>query len=399
VNAVLEPSRLTARDAVRVASIGLRTRKLRAALSALGIMIGIASLVAVLGLSESSRSALLAQLDQLGTNLLQVQAGQGIGLGSGELPGTAKAMIGRIDGVQSVSAVSGLDAHVYRNDHVPESRTSGISVKAADTDLAKTLQGTIADGRFLDAASGRYPTVVLGAVAAERLGIRDLSAQPKVWLGSQWFVVVGILEPMALSADVDRSALIGYEAAASYLDQEPAPSTLYVRTDPAMVDAVLNVIPATTNPENPDEVEASRPSDVLEARNAADNAFTSLFLGLGAVALLVGGVGIANVMVISVLERRSEIGLRRALGATRRHVGVQFLGEALLLAVIGGTTGVGLGSLVTTVYANYRGWGVLIPPVALGGGVAAALVIGAVAGLYPAARAARLSPTEALRTA
>lgn len=395
----LAPSRLSARDVLRVASIGLRTRKLRSALSALGITIGIASLVAVLGLSDSSRSALLAQLDELGTNLLQVQAGEGIGLGSAELPGTAKDMVGRIDGVEAVSAVSSLDANVYRNDLVPSSRSGGITVKAADTDLQRTLQGSLARGRFLDEASSRYPVTVLGAVAAERLGINDLESRPKVWLGDRWFAVVGILKPMALSSDVDRAALIGYGAAATYLGQEPAPSTLYVRTTPEMVDTVLEVLPQTANPENPDQVEASRPSDVLEARNAADNAFTSLLLGLGGVALLVGGVGIANVMVISVLERRSEIGLRRALGATRRHVGLQFIGEALLLAVVGGSSGVALGSTVTAGYASYRGWGVLIPPVAKGGGFAAALVIGAIAGLYPAARAARMSPTEALRRA
>ena len=398
MKAELAPSRLTPRDVVRVASIGLRTRKLRAGLSALGITIGIASLVAVLGLSESSRSALLAQLDRLGTNLLQVQAGEGLGIGSGELPGTAKAMVGRIDGVQSVSTVSDLDANVYRNDLVPTSRSAGITVKAADLDIVRTLQGSVDEGRLLDAATSRYPTTVLGAVAADRLGIRNLDASPKVWLGERWFTVVGILDPMELSPDIDRAALVGYEAA-SYLGQDPAPSTLFVRTAPEMVDAVLNVLPATANPENPDEIEASRPSDVLEARNAADNAFTSLFLGLGAVALLVGGVGIANVMVISVLERRSEIGLRRALGATRRHVGLQFIGEALMLATVGGATGVVLGAAVTAAYASYRGWGVLIPPVAVGGGLAAALIIGAVAGLYPAGRAARMSPTEALRTA
>ena len=123
-----------------------------------------------------------------------------------------------------------------------------------------------------------------------------------------------------------------------------------------------------------------------------------VFLGLGAVALLVGGVGIANVMVISVLERRSEIGLRRALGATKGHVGVQFLAEALLLAVAGGLAGVVLGATVTAVYALGRGWSVVVPAPAMAGGLLAALAIGAVAGLYPALRAARLAPTEALRT-
>jgi putative ABC transport system permease protein len=401
VQVPLERSQLSFRDAMRVSSIGLRTRKLRAALSALGITIGIASMVAVLGLSESSRSALLAQLDKLGTNLLQVQAGSGIGLGNAQLPATAKPMIGRIDGVQGVSGVASVSGNVYRTDKIPSTQSGGITIKAVDTDLLHTLNGSMATGRFLDSALEQYPVAVLGAVAAQRLGITDLSAQPRIWLGNKWFAVSGILNTLTLSADLDRAAMVGYDAAATYLGSPEGmpPTTLYIRTDPTKVDSVLNVLPAMANPANPDQVQASRPSDVLQARNAANNAFTSLFLGLGAVALLVGGVGIANVMVISVLERRSEIGLRRALGAARRHVGIQFLGEALILATIGGSAGVALGSAVTAAYAHLRGWGVLIPPVAIVGGIGAALVIGAVAGMYPAARAARLSPTEALRTA
>jgi putative ABC transport system permease protein len=401
VQLALERSHLSFRDALRVSSIGLRTRKLRAALSALGITIGIASMVAVLGLSESSRSALLAQLDRLGTNLLQVQAGSGIGLGNAQLLATAKPMIGRIDGVQDVSGVANVTGNVYRTDKIPSTHSGGITIKAVDTDLLGTLNGSLAAGRFLNAATEQYPVAVLGSVAAQRLGITDLRASPRIWLGHQWFAVAGILKTLTLSADLDRAAMVGFDAASKYLGAAEGmpPTVLYVRTDPSKVDSVLNVLPATANPANPDQVQASRPSDVLQARNAANNAFTSLFLGLGAVALLVGGVGIANVMVISVLERRSEIGLRRALGAARRHVGIQFLGEALILATIGGVAGVLLGSGATAIYARLRGWGVLIPPVAIAGGIGAALVIGAIAGMYPAARAARLSPTEALRTA
>ena len=361
-------------------------------------MIGIASMVAVLGISESSKSDLLAQLDRLGTNLLTVQAGTGIGLGNAQLPDEAVAMIERIGPVDEVSSVSDIEANVYRTDFVPSGQSRGITVKSVDTDLLATMQGTLAAGRFLDEAGANYPTVVLGAVAAERLGIVDLDGSPLVWLGDQWFAVIGILDPLDLSADLDRTAMIGQGAAATYFDADNVPSAIYVRTAPEHVDTVMGVLGATTNPENPDQVEVARPTDALEARDAAESAFTSLFLGLGAVALLVGGIGIANVMVISVLERRAEIGLRRALGATKRHVAVQFLSEALLLAVIGGIGGVILGSAVTAAYASIRGWGILIPQVALIGGFAAALVIGAVAGLYPAIRAARLSPTEALRT-
>ncbi len=394
----IEPSRLHAGDVFRTATVGLRTRKLRATLSALGIMIGIASLVAVLGLSDSSRSDLLSQLDRLGTNLLVVQAGTGIGLGDGELPDAAPAMVERIGPVEAVSAVGSVDANVYRTDFVPSTRSGGISVSAVDINLLDTLEGTIADGRFLDDASASYPTVVLGSIAADRLGIYSTAGDPLVWLGDEWFAVIGILDPLELAGSLDRSAIVGVQAAEEYLSYDGVASSIYVRTNPEWVDGVMGVLPATVNPENPDQVEVSRPSDALEARAAAENAFTALFLGLGVVALIVGGVGIANVMVISVLERRSEIGLRRALGATKRHVALQFLMEALLLALVGGIGGVLLGAGVTAAYSQIRGWDVLIPTIAITGGLAAALVIGAVAGLYPAARAARLSPTEALHT-
>ncbi len=395
----LEPSRLHSADALRTASVGLRTRKLRAALSALGIMIGIAAMVGVLGLSESSKSDLLAQLDRLGTNLLTVQAGTGIGIGSGELPSEAAGMISRIGPVEQTSTISAVDANVYKSDYVPGGQTGGITVQAVDVNLLDTLAGSVADGKFLDPATATYPTAVLGSVAAERLGIREVTGTQQIWLGDQWFTVIGVLDEFELNPDLDRAALVGMSTAEDYLDHEVVPSSILIRVDPDHVDDVTSVLSATANPQNPEEVEVSRPSDALEAKEAADDAFTALFLGLGAVALLVGGVGIANVMVISVLERRSEIGLRRALGATKRHVAVQFLGEALLLSAVGGIGGVVLGWAVTGVYANVRGWATLVPPIAIAGGLVAALLIGAVAGLYPAIRAARMSPTEALRSA
>ena len=394
--APLGPSRMTAADVLRTGSLGLRTRRLRAALSALGIAIGIASMVAVLGISESSKADLLAQLDELGTNLLRVAPGESFFGDDTQLPESAPGMLGRVAGVQRVAAVRDLGLTVRRNDLVDPEETGGIAVAAADRTLAETVAARMRSGRFLDAATARYPTVVLGSGAADQLGIDD--AGSRVFIGGRWFTVIGILEPVALAPALDSSVLIGFDAAARWFQEERDASTIYVRADPdAIASGMRDVLGASANPERAEEVDVSRPSDALEARAAAKTAFTSLFLGLGAVALLVGGVGIANVMVISVLERRSEVGLRRALGATRRHVGAQFACESLLLAAAGGAVGVALGALVTAGYAQSRGWTTVVPPAALAGGLAAALVIGAVAGVYPALRAARLSPTDALR--
>jgi putative ABC transport system permease protein len=392
-------SRLLPADLLRVGSVGLRTRRLRAALSAVGIAIGIASMVAVLGISESSKADLLAQLDRLGTNLLTVTPGESFFGEAATLPDKAALSTRGLPGVgraTSVSVVEGVT--VRRSALVPEAETNGITVLAADPGLLETLGGSLASGREIDAGTGALPAVVLGAVTAQRLGIDRTDGAVQVAVGGLSLTVVGVLDTMPLAPDLDRAAFVGRPFAQERLGASASPTSVYVRADDSRVTEVRDLLGAQVNPQAPEEVGVSRPSDALEAKVAAQGAFTALFLGLGAVALLVGGVGIANVMVISVLERRSEIGLRRALGATRRHVTVQFLTESLLLAVIGGVVGALLGALVTAGYAISQGWEVVVPAVALGGGVTAALAIGAIAGLYPARRAARLSPTEALRT-
>ena len=395
----LERSRLRAADILRVGSSGLRTRPLRTALSTVGIAIGIAAMVAVLGLSASSQADLDAQIAALGTNLLQVQAGEGFGRGSGQLPDDAVLMTSRIGPVTEVSSITQLEATVRRSTAISEGVTGGISVFAADVGLLGVLDLAMTDGTFLDEATSAYPAVVLGSEAARILGVTDVADGLRVVIGDEWFGVVGILGTSMVAEGLDRAVVIGYGAAETYLaGDDVAPQVIYLRTREGAVQAVRDVLPATVNPQTPEEVEVSRPSDALAAQDAADDAFTSLFLGLGAVALLVGGIGIANVMVIAVIERRTEIGLRRALGATKAHIRRQFLTEALLLAGAGGVVGVALGAAVTAAYASTQEWAVVVPPIAMAGGIVASLAIGALAGAYPAARAAALPPTDALRS-
>jgi putative ABC transport system permease protein len=386
-------------DLARVASVGIRTRKLRAGLSALGIAIGVAAIVAVLGLSSSSQAGLISQIDQLGTNLLTVTNGQSFTGKSVELPKTAPGMISRIGPVTQVQYTGTVsNANVYRNALIPAIDANAISVDAASLGLLQALRATMAQGHYLNAATAHEPVVVLGAAAAQRLGIDRVFSGERVWVDSQWFYVAGILNPAALVPAIDSSVLVGFPAAETYLGFDGHPSTIYVRAQTDQVAAVQSVLAATANPENPGGVNVSQPSAALVARADAQSALNGLFLGLGAVALLVGAVGVANIMVISVLERRSEIGLRRALGATTGHIRIQFLAEAMLLSLLGGAVGVALGVLATAIYATTKGWAIDVPVLAWAGGFGAALLIGAVAGLLPALRAARMSPTEALWT-
>jgi putative ABC transport system permease protein len=394
----LIPARLTAGDLARVGSVGLRTRRLRAALSALGIAIGVAAIVAVLGLSSSSQAGLLAEIDRLGTNLLTVTNGKSFTGKNAELPIRAPAMIARIGPVEQVQYIGATTANAYRSPLIPKIQTGALTVDAASLGLPRALGTTVSEGSYLNAATAREPVCVLGAAAAQQLGIDRIYPGERVWVGGMWFSVTGILNPAVLTPEIDSAVLVGFPAAQRYLGLDGHPSTIYLRAQTSRVGAVHSVLAQTANPEAPNEVDVSQPSTALTARAQAKGAFNGLFLGLGAVALLVGAVGVANIMIISVLERRSEIGLRRALGATKGQIRTQFLSEAILLALTGGAVGVAAGALATLVYATTKRWTVVIPTEAWAGGIAAAIAIGALAGLLPAIRAARLSPTEALRT-
>lgn len=392
-------SRLRIADAWGLAAGGLGGRPVRTVLSAAGVALGAATVVAVLGISTSSRAQLIAEIDALGTNLLTVSPGQAFSGPGTTLPRTAPAMVRRVGPVLATSAIGDVapDMHVFRNDRISSANTNGIAVYAAEDTLLATLQGHLAAGRFLNAASEHLPAVVLGAQAAQALGVDRADGSIEVWLGRHQFSVVGILRPLALAPELDLSALVGYPIAEQLLRADGSPAEIYVRADPTTVDAVSSVLAATADPAAPQDVTVANPSDALVARADASAAFESLFLALGAVALVVGGVGVANVMVISVLERRGEIGLRRALGARRVHVAMQFVAESVLLAGLGGAAGAAIGAFATAVYSAARHWSTTVPVTDLGAALFAALAVGAVAGVYPAMRAARLSPLEALR--
>ncbi|MEH1164649.1 ABC transporter permease [Micromonospora sp. CPCC 205539] len=388
------PIRLSPADVARLGAAGLLARPLRVFLSALGIAIGIGAMLAVVGISNSSRAELDRTLDRLGTNLLTAAPGKTQAGEEAALPERSTALAGRIGPVESVSATGAVDRSVYRNDRIPAGQTGSIAVLATQPDLLTVVDATMRAGSWFTPATASYPTVVLGATAARRLDVPGVGV--RVWLGGEWFAVIGILAPVPLVEELDSAALVGWDAARTYLGFDGHPSRLYVRAAPPQVAAVRAVLGRTVNPEAPNEVAVSRPSDALAAQQATDSALNGLLLGLGGVALVVGGVGIANTMVISVLERRAEVGLRRALGATRGQIRGQFLAESLLLSALGCAGGTLLGVVVTSLYAASQGWPVVVPPWAMAGALAATLLIGAVAGLYPAVRASRLAPTEAL---
>ena len=398
ITAATRPVRLAPLDLLGLGLLGIRTRRMRAALSALGISIGIATMIVVTGIPASSQQALMNELSALGTNTLQATAAPSQ-QEPVKLPEESVAMVARIGPVLVASAVANTHTVIRRSDWIDPNDGSGITVLASQLNLPQAINARVRVGRFLDAGTQRLPVVVLGAVTATRLGVTDLTSAaspPQLMIADRWFTVVGILAPTPLYPEIERAALVGWDAARSELGFDGHPTVIYLQARESAIEAVRAVLPATIYPQQPSQVMVTRPSEALAAKRATENTFSTLFLGLAVVALLVGGIGVANTMVISVLERRSEIGLRRALGANRGQIRGQFLTESVALAALGGIAGTLLGVLATAGYATYHGWPVVVPASATLAGLGGAVLIGMIAGVYPSVRAARLTPTEAL---
>ncbi len=384
-------------DLFFVALYGVKARKGRTAMTSIGIGIGIAAIVAVTGISSSGRADLLATLESFGTNLIKASPQAGFFGTQESLPEGVLGMVERIGPVEEVTSTTRADLLVRRSNFISTFEGGGISTLITSEELLEVIGGSLVEGRFIQDDLSNLPVTVLGAVSAQRLGINNLEIPTKILIDDEWFGVIGILDELTIHPDLDRSVFIGYGVAKTLFDIDEEPTTIYLRANPSYIEDVVNVLAPSMNPENPDQVEVSRPSDALEAQQAAETAFTNLLLGLGSVALLVGGVAIANVMVMSVLERRMEIGVRRSLGATRREIRYQFLLESVVLSGIGGFVGVVLGVVITLGYTNYSNIIFSIPVWQIFGAVVLALLIGAVSGVYPAIKASRIQPAEAVR--
>lgn len=401
----LKRSHLSPLDAWKVAWQGVASRPQRSFLAAIGIAVGVAALVALTGISDSNRAALMEELDSMGANLLVVQPANGPDGKPVPLPASAVDAIRRQDGVEAVGGLKKIpdSVHAYRTDVVAQGETNGLGVMAATPSLYNALGASMESGSWFDEASRALPTVVLGAEAAARLGKPTIG--DRLWIGNEWYSLLGVLSPIELAEGINTAVLLGDQWSAQHFANDPLAtgltsgdwSQIYVQSAPGGVADLRDRVAAAASPGSP-HVAVAALSDLGGARTVADTMLETLGLALGGIALAVGGVGIANTMVVSVMERRGEIGLRRALGARSTQMVAQFLTESTVLSFLGACGGVILGVAAALGFSTLTGTPIRIPLEVAGLGLGVALVVGALAGLQPAAKAARMPPVEALRS-
>ena len=399
----LPGSRLRARDAISLGTLGLRTRKGRTAMAAIGIAIGVASLIALVGIINSGEADAQRDLLEQGIDVLELTPGTSFADEPVLLPGAAAAIDTHMrDVVKVVASIRRVPATLRKTDFIPEVETGGIrlfAVNADDLDLLVPLRGGVAHGRFHDAATVQVPTVVLGSDTAGVLGFDELYANPTVHISGHEFAVIGVLDPFTISQGLtlNRAAIIGFPVAEKLYDADDNPERIWVQTNLDVIEQVRGLLPRQANPEAPGEVSVS--SLDLDAREIISENFESLLSLLVVVIIVVGAIGVGNIMLISVLERRGEIGVRRALGAKKSHIAVQFLIESVLLTVLGGLIGIVFGLAVVAMVTRVLDWPLTIEFLFIVIGLAVTVGVGLVAGLYPSWRASRMDPAEAVRPA
>ena len=392
------------RDLWHEALAACLARPARAALTVLGTVLGIAALVATLGISKTANGQIASRFDALAATDVGIAPRVANGpLVSRVIPWDAGNRIERLAGVNAAGTVADVDTKGASMHSVPVNDPTAqasfhLPLKAASPGLFPAIHSRLRSGRVFDEGhSDRADrVVVLGPAAAERLNLTNVAQQPAIFIGDNLYLVIGILSDVTRQADL-LGAVIIPEGTARREFGLIAPGSVQIDTAIGAAALAAHQAPIALRPDDPTVFRVTQPPDLQSTKNAIKNDLNALFLILGLVSLLVGALGIANVTLVSVLERVGEIGLRRALGAGRLHIGGQFLTESAVMGLFGGIVGASLGVVTTVLVAVYRKWTPVLDPVVPLVAPIAGTLIGLLAGVYPSWRAARLQPVEALR--